>query len=120
LAGSPIGLSVVYPGMTNTQFVENSQRQIAKETNAVVDKGSGVGNMLATGMSPAKLAARVVRGITAGEYHIFTHADWKPVIKAVFDDRLAAFGENADPEYRENIEALKARVASTQRSVEAD
>lgn len=114
LPGTKVGLSVVYPGMTNTHFVENSQRHIARETNAVIDKSSGVGNMLATGMSPDKLAARVVRGIKANEYHIFTHADWKSSIQAVFEEKLSAFGENADPDYRENIEALEARVASTQ------
>lgn len=119
LTGTPIGLSVVYPGMTNTHFVENSQRQIARETHAVVDRNSGVGNMLASGMNPDKLAARVVRGIKANEYHIFTHADWKPMIQAVFDERIAAFGENADPDYRENIEALQARVASTQDAAKA-
>lgn len=116
LQGSPVGLSVVYPGMTRTKFVENSQELIAKATGVAPSAESGVGDILAGGMDPDKLAERVVRGVRAGEYHIFTHVDHKPMIQAVFDDRLAAFGENADPDYHEDIAALQARIASTQAS----
>lgn len=116
LQGTKVGLSVVYPGMTRTKFVEHSQEVIAKATGAAPSAGSGVGNILAGGMDPDKLADRVVRGVQAGEYHIFTHVDHKPMIEAVFNDRLAAFGENADPDYSEDISALQARIAHTQAS----
>jgi hypothetical protein len=66
------------------------------------------------GMDPGKVADRVVRAVQAGEYHVFTHADWKGIIQDVFEDRIRAFGENADPNYSEDISALQARIASAQ------
>jgi short-subunit dehydrogenase len=114
LGDGPVGLSVVYPGMTNTRFAENSRRQIEAAGGAVMDESKGIGNIHELGMSPDKLAERVLNGVAAREYHIFTHADWKPSIQAVFDDRIAAFGENADPDYHEDIASLRARIAEMQ------
>ena len=114
LEGSNVGVTVVYPGMTNTGFVENSKRLLGEVESA--NKVTGVGNMLASGMNPARLAARVVDGVENGEYHVFTHGEYKDAIKDVFDERLAAFGGNADPDYREDIAGLNARIAQTQES----
>jgi short-subunit dehydrogenase len=116
LGDGPVGVSIVYPGMTNTGFVENSLRQIEAAGGVKASETLGVGNMLASGMNPDRLAEHVLNGVAAGKYHIFTHADWKPVIQAVYDDRLAAFDQNADPDYREDIDGLRARIASTQRA----
>jgi len=114
LAGTPIGLSVVYPGMTRTGFVGNSRSILEGATGSPISADSGVGNILAAGMDPNKVAERVLRGIAASEYHIFTQDDWKPAIQSVFDERIAAFGENADADYHEDIAALQTRIAQTQ------
>jgi hypothetical protein len=71
--------------------------------------------MLADGMDPAKLAIRVVDGAERGEYHVFTHSEWKERIRSVFDERLAAFGVSADPSFTEDFAALDERIAETQR-----
>lgn len=113
LNGSNIGISIVYPGMTRTNFVENSANLLRAAGTQPIPNES-MGKLLASGMDPAKLAERVLQGVEEGEYHIFTHGEWKEAIKAVFDDRLAAFGSNADPNYSENFSALAKNIASTQ------
>jgi short-subunit dehydrogenase len=113
LAGTKIGLSVVYPGMTRTGFIQNSVSQLAREAGAVLVEGSTLGNILDGGMSPDRIAEFTLRAVRAGDYHVFTHADWKPAIQAVFDERMAAYGEGADPTYHEDLSGLKAKIEQT-------
>jgi len=113
LDGTNIGLSVVYPGMTNTGFVTNSQQIISEKTNTAFTKlNSGIADMLKAGMDPQKVAERVLQAISQNEYHVFTHADVKPAMAAHFEERLAAFGQNADPDYCENLDGLAALIKS--------
>lgn len=105
LDGSNVGLSVVYPGTTRTQFVENSIRMIEERTNPS-EPIQNVGDMLKHGMAPDKLAERVVRAIVDGQADVFTHADWKPQIAAAFAARLAAFDDGADPDFTEKAGLL--------------
>ena len=116
LDGTNVTVTIVYPGMVNTGFVQNS-RKVLGEADAEAEGGkpTGVGNMLADGMDPDKLARRVIDGAERGEYHVFTHSEWKERIKSVFDERLAAFGVSADPDYVEDFAALSERIAETQR-----
>jgi NAD(P)-dependent dehydrogenase (short-subunit alcohol dehydrogenase family) len=113
LAGTKVGLSVVYPGMTRTGFIQNSVSQLAREAGAVLVEGGTLGNILDGGMSPDRIAEFTLRAVRASEYHVFTHADWKPAIQAVFDERMAAYGEGADPTYHEDLSGLKARIEQT-------
>ena len=113
LAGTKTGLSVVYPGMTRTGFIQNSTSQLAREAGIALGEAGTLGNILDGGMNPDRIAEYTLRAVRAGEYHVFTHVEWKPAIQAVFDDRMAAFGEGADPTYHEDFSGLKARIEQT-------
>jgi NAD(P)-dependent dehydrogenase (short-subunit alcohol dehydrogenase family) len=116
LSGTNVGLTLVYPGMVRTDFVANSSQVISARTNSeTTPLAEGVAALQMHGMDPHKIAERVVRAIKTNEYHVFTHADWKPAIAQVFQDRLDAFGENADPAYCEDVAGLLATVAASRK-----
>jgi NAD(P)-dependent dehydrogenase (short-subunit alcohol dehydrogenase family) len=104
LAGSSVGLSLVYPGATRTRFLENSRQQLLGLAHEDTPD-NGVKHLLDNGMDPAKLALRVLAAIMADEYHVFTHVGDKPAIEAIFQERLAAFGATADSEFRDGASA---------------
>ena len=113
LSGTNVGLTIVYPGMVRTDFVTNSNQVISTRTNSKASPlAQDVAALQMHGMDPDAIAERVLRAVHVNEYHVFTHADWKPAIAQVFQERLDAFGESADPAYHENIEGLLASVAS--------
>ena len=113
LKGTKVGLSVVYPGMTRTGFIQNSVSQLAREAGVVLAEQGTLGNILDGGMNPDRIAGFTLRAVRAGEYPVFTHVEGKPAIQAVFDERMAAFGEGADPTYHEDFSGLKARIEQT-------
>jgi len=106
LADSNVGVSLLCPGMTNTNFAANSMRFMSGKAGAPPSPDRPVTDFLKTGASPEKVGERVLRAVLAGEYHILTHSDWKPMIEAHFAERLAAFGEDADPDHHEDFAAL--------------
>jgi len=106
LDGSPVGVSVLCPGMTDTAFMRNAVR--AGQAPA----GSEIENALAAGMSPRAVGEAVVKAVAAGEFYIFTHGDWREEVARRQARLLAAFGANADPAYREDTERLLAASAA--------
>ena len=105
LADSPVGVSVLCPGMTDTAFMRNSVRA------GYAAAGSAVEGALASGMSPRAVGERVLQAVAADEFYIFTHGDWREEVAARQARLLAAFGANADPDYREDTQRLMAAAA---------
>jgi NAD(P)-dependent dehydrogenase (short-subunit alcohol dehydrogenase family) len=117
LAGTPIHLSMIYPGVVRTRFVAHSQQVIEKNSSAPLPAESHRQNQQMEaihqlGMDPDKVADRIVQAVLNDEYHVFTHCDHKAELEAIYRERLAAFGENADPEYVEDFAALQAAFES--------
>jgi len=106
LAGGPIGLSVLCPGMTDTAFMRNAVRR------GDAQAGSAVESALSRGMSPLAVGRRVLAAVEASEFYIFTHGDWREEVARRQADLLAAFGANADPDYREDVAGLFAASAA--------
>jgi NAD(P)-dependent dehydrogenase (short-subunit alcohol dehydrogenase family) len=109
LAGTNVGLSVLMPGMSATRIVETTRdlRPVAGEVGAAANTSAAMQNVLAGGMQPAKVAARVVRAIENDEFWIFTHPEWKAMAELVTADMLAGFGASADADYRgDDIDGL--------------
>ena len=72
-----------------------------------IDRGELAFCVLAGGMAPEKIGARVVEAIEAGEYWIFTHPEWKAMAELVTQDMLASFGPSPDPAYKgDDIDGL--------------
>ncbi len=109
LAETKVGLSVLMPGMSATRIVETTRtlRPGESEAGKAATTSQAMQGVLAGGMSPDRIGARVVRAIEGGDYWIFTHPEWKAMAELVTQDMLAAFGESADPDYRgDDIDGL--------------
>ncbi|WP_432770188.1 MAG: SDR family NAD(P)-dependent oxidoreductase [Sphingopyxis sp.] len=109
LAGSCVDISVLMPGMTATRIVETTRdlRPAQVEAGQAATTSQAMQGVLAGGMAPDKVGARVVQAIEAGDYWIFTHPEWKAMAELVTQDMLAAFGPSADPAYRgDDIDGL--------------
>lgn len=106
LAGGPVGVSVLCPGMTDTAFMRNAVRR------GDAQAGSAVESVLSKGMSPLAVGRRVAAAVEASEFYIFTHGDWREDVARRQADLLAAFGANADPDYREDLAGLMAAAAA--------
>ena len=98
LAGTCVDISVLMPGMSATRIVETTRdlRPVEVEVGKAAATSQAMQGVLAGGMSPDKIGARVVAAIEAGEYWIFTHPEWKAMAELVMQDMLASFGPSAD------------------------
>lgn len=54
-----------------------------------------------TGMNAADVGRRVVKAIEGNELYIFTHGDYRAHVQARCDALMAAFGESAQPGFKE-------------------
>jgi NAD(P)-dependent dehydrogenase (short-subunit alcohol dehydrogenase family) len=78
-----IGVSILLPGT------------VATNLNAREDSA------LSTGMNAADVGRRVVEAMEKDELYIFTHADYRPLVQARCDAVMAAFGDSAQPGFKE-------------------
>ncbi|WP_234178516.1 SDR family NAD(P)-dependent oxidoreductase [Sphingopyxis sp. NFH-91] len=109
LAGTCVDISVLMPGMSATRIVETTRdlRPAQVEVGRAAATSQAMQGVLAGGMDPAKIGARVVQAIENGDYWIFTHPEWKAMAELVTRDMLTAFGESADPDYKgDDIDGL--------------
>jgi len=76
MTGAPIGVSVVCPGLIDTNIMRSSRNRpaaLAEEGKAgplAQAFGQGLADRLAGGYSPAVVAEEVVQGIRAGRFYI--------------------------------------------------
>ena len=92
LTGSPIGVSVLCPGIVKTDLLETSRRH-RSERHGGSEAGTGVemGAVIETGTDPAELGEQVIAGIVAGDFYIFTHAGVRPALEQRFQAILAEY-----------------------------
>lgn len=94
LATRKIGLSILCPGVVDTRFIDSRRNRQAsyggdKELSGLEKPEMASG--FQGGMAPAVVAARVVEAVKADELFIFTHPEYREILKARFDGILAAF-----------------------------
>ncbi|MGE0741746.1 MAG: SDR family NAD(P)-dependent oxidoreductase [Hyphomonadaceae bacterium] len=109
LAESAVGVSVLCPGVTRTDFMRNS----VKRGDAPAH--SGVAAVLDKGMDPIAVGRRTLDAVRKREFYVFTHGEWRDVVAARQADMLAAFGANADPDYHEDMAGLMAASAEARK-----
>src|SRR3546814_13225465 len=87
--------------MSATRIVETTRdlRPVEIEVGKAAATSQAMQGVLAGGMSPDKIGARVVQAIDNGEYCIFTHPEWKAMAELVSQDVLSSFGQSARPAY---------------------
>jgi NAD(P)-dependent dehydrogenase (short-subunit alcohol dehydrogenase family) len=91
LADSPIGVSVLCPGVVRTGLIDSSrEHRPERHGGPHADPGVDVASITAGGSDPAAIGDQVVAAVKSGEFYIFTHPDMKPVFEARFDRILAA------------------------------
>jgi NAD(P)-dependent dehydrogenase (short-subunit alcohol dehydrogenase family) len=98
LASKKIGVSILCPGVVDTQFsASRRNRQAAYGGTSELsglDKPEMASGFLG-GMAPAVVAARVVEAVKADERYVFTHIEYRDLLKARFNAILAAFDQTA-------------------------
>ena len=103
LEGTNVGISVLYPGVTATDFVTNSVKTVEEFLGRPTNASTEMANLLASGMNPDKVGSFVVRCIEDERYHIFSDVSYKQVAEEAFDDRLAGLAQGADPTFQSHL-----------------
>ncbi len=100
MTGSPIGVSVLCPGMTNTSVMEserNRPAELGSETRTDDAEAMRLfireGFTGPTGKEPDEVAAMVLDAIKGDRFWVISHADLRPTIEARFSEILAAIPE---------------------------
>jgi NAD(P)-dependent dehydrogenase (short-subunit alcohol dehydrogenase family) len=99
LAPSGIGVSILFPGLTRSRMSTDPK------VGAIADLDEETRRRLAQAqmMEPIWLGRAVARAIEANEPYIVTHPGSKPMIDKRFEAILAAFGEPAEPGFKEGF-----------------
>jgi NAD(P)-dependent dehydrogenase (short-subunit alcohol dehydrogenase family) len=97
MAGLPIGVSVLCPGMTNTSVMEserNRPSELGSETRTEDAEAMRLfirsGFTGETGKEPDEVASMVVDAIKNDRFWVISHADLRPTIANRFDEILGA------------------------------
>jgi NAD(P)-dependent dehydrogenase (short-subunit alcohol dehydrogenase family) len=102
-----IGLSVVCPGVVQTQIQSHTLKNAPYASN--LDKTKRADNpysaTLSSGMSPDRVGQRVLKGIINGDFYIFTHPEYKPLVERYHSEIVKSFGASAQPGYTEPLPA---------------
>lgn len=101
-----VHVSLVYPGMIDTNFTANSANALEGEGAAKSHQANPMSELLKSGMNPENAGEHILRNVLKKKYHIFTHPEWKEILQQHYEERLDAFGDSADPDYRDDIETL--------------
>jgi NAD(P)-dependent dehydrogenase (short-subunit alcohol dehydrogenase family) len=96
LRGARIGVSVLCPGWVNTRILEADRNRPATPGAAAARPPTPeeaameetVRQLLATGLPPAEVAARVFAAIRDERFYILTHPEWKGLIRTRMEDIL--------------------------------
>ena len=114
LAPHGIGVSVLCPGLVKSHiFASDDVRPDALKAGAKPVNTEMVGRLEQVhqvGMEPDVIAARVLEGMRANRFHIFSHPEFKDELQEVFDETIAAFRDYpADPGYEQRLGFEKGR-----------
>jgi len=98
IAQLPIGVSVLCPSATDTRVMESERGRpdalgVEHRTEMAESVRLEIRSQFTgpTGLTPARVAARVLEAIRAGRFWIITHPGERPVVEARFAGALAAF-----------------------------
>ncbi|PRY18314.1 SDR family oxidoreductase [Kineococcus rhizosphaerae] len=124
LAPRGIGVSVVFPGLTQSRMLQseqNRQAQFRSEVPTSRPEGGPVAPPPNSGMHPRELGEIVVRGILDNQANILTHSEFRGELEEHFASVIASFPppQEIDPGRLMLEEARRAETAAAQRAVDA-
>jgi NAD(P)-dependent dehydrogenase (short-subunit alcohol dehydrogenase family) len=125
LAPTPIGVSLMSPGLTNT----NAYASALKRPEAYAESGlgpadSGTLGLLAplfeAGMSVEEAGERMVEGVKRGDFWIFTHGEFQEDFREIAGELSEALPKDGIPRHRIEFENQRRRAnkLALQRAIE--
>jgi NAD(P)-dependent dehydrogenase (short-subunit alcohol dehydrogenase family) len=96
MRGAHVGVSVLCPGWVRTRILESDRNRPPElgpppELDPAQSLArEAVGSLVATGMSPADVAAHVVGAVETGRFYVLTHPDLNEAIRRRSEEVLAA------------------------------
>lgn len=98
LKGTDIGVSVLCPGTVATRIAVTSGEREAELLGQSANPATIEGNFALTsqGANPDRVGDQVVEAMRKGQFMIFTHRDWEPLVTAVHSEIQRAFAECDD------------------------
>jgi len=95
LKGTNIGVSALCPGFAKTGIADERPNPLAPEappmSKAGAERAAQVRHAVETGLDPAEVAARTLRGVRDGDLYIFTHPDMRPWLDKRLERLRAAY-----------------------------
>ena len=94
-AGTGVGVSVLCPGLVNTNLITQSFAVRPEALDSGIDHGQPAPDV-ASGISPLVVGERVLDAVREGEFFIITHDDYRDVIAMRHDGILAALDAHVE------------------------
>ncbi len=94
VADKGVGVSVLCPGLVNTNLITQSFAVRPDELNSGIDHNQPAPDT-ASGIAPIKVGEQVVDAVREGGFYIITHDDYRDVIKMRHDGILDALDATA-------------------------
>lgn len=94
LSGSPIGVSVVCPGIMRTNIADGLRRRPSRFGDPTFGSENALSHFAAlakAGMDPKEVADKVMDGIRENKLYIFTHPEWRTEVEKYFQGILDAY-----------------------------
>lgn len=128
LAPYNIGVSLVCPGLTNTNAWDSALRRpeefkqsgLGEVDKAELEKFGGAFDL---GMDPREVGDKVLKGMTENRGLILTHPEHGPDFKEIYEATMAALPDEPAPEGRLEIERLRReanRAAASGKKINLD
>ncbi|MGH3017980.1 MAG: SDR family NAD(P)-dependent oxidoreductase [Gaiellaceae bacterium] len=104
-----IGVSVVCPGLVNSNIYESARVTPPDEEFIRI-----LPSLYGAGMDPEEIGEKVLRAIRLNQFYVFTHPDHRDELRGIFDEIMAAFPDEPVPPERLTVEeGRRARKAET-------
>jgi NAD(P)-dependent dehydrogenase (short-subunit alcohol dehydrogenase family) len=101
-----IGLSVLCPGVVRTNIGVTSGRFAPDADLSSIPEGGANAALIGSGMDPDAVGRRVLQGVQSGDYYIFTHAEYRPLVETYHAGVMHGFGPSAEPGHVDELPAL--------------
>jgi NAD(P)-dependent dehydrogenase (short-subunit alcohol dehydrogenase family) len=108
LAPHGIGVSVYCPGLVDSSIYLSDEIRPAHLSADITPADprfmSALPEIQRHGMSPLEVGEKVLRGIRAGDFYIFSHPEFADELREIFDEALAALPSGEAPASRLRFE----------------
>jgi short-subunit dehydrogenase len=94
VADQGVGVSVLCPGLVNTNLITQSSKVRPDALDPGIDHGQPAPDV-ATGIAPRKVGEQVIDAVREGGFYVITHDDYRDIIKMRHDGIIDALDASA-------------------------